>query len=98
MQTIAEFFFPTIRLQGVGSLYHGSFDRLMDIVKLMTLDRHQFLSLCEAFNNLVLGYDLSHNTNYDEVDGMLECLTSDEKITELFQDMLRAKGFPSLNL
>ena len=97
MQAIAEIFYLPSRLQFSDLKYFGSFNRLLDIVKLMTLEYISFISLRAAFSGLA-GCQHDSSTDYAAVDMILENVTSDEKVVKQAQDMLRVKGFDALDL
>jgi len=97
IQAIAEIFYLPSRLQFSDLKYFGSFDRLLNIVKLMTLEYISFVSLRTAFSGLG-GCQHGYSTDYAAVDIILENLTSDDKVVKQAQDMLRAKGFDALDL
>ncbi len=97
MQAIAELFSLPIHVQHTSKRYDGSFARLLDILKLMTLPYHTFSSLRVAFANLA-GVQHESTADYGGVEIALEKMMADDKVVEQAQDMLQAKDLLWLDI
>lgn len=97
MRAVAQLFSLSDHVKHTNKRYYGSFDRLMDILTLLSLPYQPFSSLRAAFT-LLAGVQYESTADYNGIDIALEQLMVDDRIVDQAQDMLRAKELFWLDL
>jgi len=97
VRAVAGLFPLPDHMQHTDKRYFGSFDRLIDILTLITLPYQPFSSLRAAFTVLA-GIQYECTADYNGIEIALEQLMLDDRVVEQAQDMLHAKELYWLDL